>query len=373
MVDSSPQHTEAVHAPLAEVCPVSMDAATRLANQIFTTLSDPESVLYQVMAARNAAMEPDAQLGISPALLVNPSKSRIVARWQLQSGAVEGEVARNPEEALALWTVTKKDVPRLSIPAGLEPAVMDIAVKLQMRGGGPDIFAREEAAQMNIHPNSVINIVGGARNANRERIRTALEIAKLHELSRPLLATADPHRLLIEDEQKSVAEFAPGAKNELDLFMASAHSLGFRLEVDEHFGGMRFLPDSSAYTTLRHEATGTQMLVLAPKRHEGKTGLYNAYTCLDSHGALLYGAGFVLQGVDMVQVTSTHYGTMSIMNNLQAVHELRVSLGSFQVAGDNQPARNARTHLIEIGLTMDMLDTVLQEPALKTLATQEQA
>jgi len=175
-------------------------------------------------------------------------------------------------------------------------------------------------------------------------------------------------RILQDGERQAVQAFAPDAKNEQQLFVASAKAEGWEAHPD-NIDGSTFLPDGSSYIKMIHQQTAREMFVFAPVRQtdeHGKpqSGVFNAYKSLLVHGQAELGSG--IEGEDIVHITSTHYGPMAVMNNLLAVHELRTRVGSFQVVGDNQPAtRGPQAHLIEIGKTLDRIDVALQRPALR--------
>lgn len=359
---------------LPPVSEASLIAARAVFDPLMAELSNPTSVLYEVAADRASRMPEDAKLGISPSLLVDPTRSGIVVpRYQLQGGELPANVrVTTPEQAVVLWTVQSKDsVPKLRVPEGKGQAVMEVADKMQMRGGGLVIFAREEAAQVPVSPRTLIKIDGAARNANRERITTALALSgEIEDYTRPILATVDPTRILRDDERQVVQSFAPNALNEQELFIDSARDKGFELDKDGY--GARYLPDGSTYVTMTHGQSGRRMVVLAPRKYDNQNGVYNGYQALVKHGSELPGMqGFEFNGTDLVAVTSSHYGPMSVMNSLRAAHTLRVDLGSYRVIGDNQPTRKEQAHLIEIGLTLDAAAKAMQDPAIKAALLQE--
>jgi hypothetical protein len=64
-----------------------------------------------------------------------------------------------------------------------------------------------------------------------------------------------------------------------------------------------------------------------------------------------------------VYVTSTHYGLMGALNNLEFVHRERTSLKGFVVLGDNQPkTRKAQAHNIEFATAIVKLDDMAEDP-----------
>ncbi len=368
--------------PLPPVCEVSLAAARRIFDPLAAELRNPTSALYAVMADRAARMQGESLFGISSALLVDPTRSGTVARYQLQSGEMPNDTEGiTPEQAVVLWAANSKaDVPKLRVPEGQGPRIMEVADSLQMRGGGPTIFERSEAARVPLTERTLVKIDGAARNANRERIKSALAYVEATGYSRPIVATVDPSRMLKDDEKRVVASFAPNAQNEQELFIDSARANGFVLEQDGY--GARYLPDGSTYVTMAREGSegnpSARLIVLAPRKNEGKNegenGVYNGYQTLINHGSQLPGfegdgdtgeGRFVFEGTGMVAVTSTHYGTMSVVNNFKATHQLRTSLGSYHVIGDNQPARNEQAHLIEIGLTLNAMARAMEIPALR--------
>lgn len=241
---------------------------------------------------------------------------------------------------------------------------MALADAMQMRGGGPVIFERAEAGRVPCTKRTLLKIDGGARNALNERIETALSYVEASGYVLPIVATVDPSRILDDKERAAVASFAPSALNEQELFIDSALSKGFTLDAQRY--GARHLPDGSSYVTMRHAQSGAGLVVLSPHKYPDETtpgkyrnGVYNGYQALIKHGADLPGmSDFVFEGSDMVVVTGTHYGAMSVVNNLYEAHDLRVSVGSYHVIGDNQPesSRKPQAHLIEQGYVIEAID-----------------
>lgn len=353
------------------VCRASLEAARGITEPLVLELQDPDSVLYAVVALRNSQLPKDAILGSAPGLLVHPPGIDInIARYRLQPGVLPEDAAASvPVHQLPLlWAPETATLPRLAVPEGAGDRVMAVADRLQMRGGGPTIFAREEVRQMRFGPNTKIKISAAARNASRQRVRSGLALLEAHpDYDQPIIATANPRRKLREDEHEVVKEFAPEAKNELELFIDSAIAEGFMIPEGERYG-VRILGGDS-YKWMHHP-NGAKMLVLAPElleKEDGtkQTGLYNGYQSLLMNGTELLGESFQLEGSDMIYITSTHYGTMAIVNNLVAVHGLRTNLNSFQVLGDNQPARTPQAHLIEVGLTLEGARKATEESVLK--------
>jgi hypothetical protein len=253
------------------------------------------------------------------------------------------------------------------VPEGGDDQVMAIADAMEMRGGGPVIFAREEVGEMEKRPHTLLHVVGAANNANRQRVQSALAYAEAHGLEQPIVATVDSLRVLRDKEREVVREFAPEATNELELFVDSAIHQGFEPAAADNRYGVRILPDGSSYLKMRHP-NGAQLVVMAPAKHmkaDGKkqSGVYNAYHAFTQHPEVV-GEDFRLAGSNVIHVTSSHYGAMAAMNNLNAAHELRTSVGSFRVIGDNQPARTPQAHLIEIGMTTNALDGAMGDPRL---------
>jgi len=366
--------------PLPPVCEVSLAAAKGISDSLMTEMGHSTSVLYAAIADRNARMKPEARLGIGPALLVDPTRSGVVPRHLLQSGEVPKAVpGMTLEQAVMLWTVESKDeIPKLRVPKGEGPRLMAVADALQMRGGGPTIFAREEVALVPHTEKTLVKIDGAANNANWERVATALAYADERGYKRPIVATVDVTRELGVKERAAVASFAPKAQNEMELFIDSARNKhGFVLDQDAtSYGGTRYLPDGSPYVTMileREDREPVRLIVLAPRR-DWENGVFNGYQTLIKYGSQLPGldadeasdrAGFVFDGTDMVTVTGTHYGPMSVMNNLRATHELRARLGSYHVIGDNQKARTEDAHLYEVGFTWDAIRKAMGQPALR--------
>jgi hypothetical protein len=56
---------------------------------------------------------------------------------------------------------------------------------------------------------------------------------------------------------------------------------------------------------------------------------------------------------------------MAALNNLEAVEELGMRIGSFKVIGDNQPGRTAQAHLIEIGNVLGKADKLVHRQSLR--------
>lgn len=341
-----------------QVCPVSLESARQITGPLLEQVTDPFSVVYTVANDRASRMQPGSRLGIAPILHVDPSRSGAnAARYMFQNGEMPVGSVDSPEQAVILWmTKDKGDVPPLRVPDGESDRVMGLADEMQMRGGGPLIYAREEVENIDVAYNEVRIISAGANRANRERIRTAMEIARHHDLKYPMVITTDPTRVLREGERNNVASFAPEAGNEHQLVIDSARAEG--LVLDTSLYGMICLPDGSMYQTMTHKETGERLIVLAPAKKSNGSGMYNAYNTLAVHGATILGeSDFVIDGANISHVTSTHYGAMATMNNLVATTRLRLQLGSFKVVGDNQPkTRLAQAHLIEVGLTLNAFD-----------------
>ncbi|HUD10135.1 MAG TPA: hypothetical protein VMR28_00500 [Candidatus Saccharimonadales bacterium] len=354
-----------------EVCQASLEAASQISGPILSELSNHESILYIVSADRLAGLPVEDRLGIAALLHPDPAKSGvIVERWRLQEGRLPHDASDDgaPERMVALWAANVAAIPRLKVPEGAESEVMNLGDKLQMRGGGPVVFAREEINKMQRLPKTLVKIDGAANNAPFERIKSALAYAEIHGLEQPIVATVNPFRFLKDAEREKIASFAPEAKNELELFVDSGISNGFISSGHDRYG-VRFLPDTTSYLEMQHQ-NGTRLVVLAPPqalREDGskQTGVYNGYRSLMNNPQVL-GEGFNLADSDVIQVTSSHYGTMAAMNNLMSVSDLDISLGSYRVIGDNQPTRTAQAHLIEIGLTTNALLEAMNNPRLAT-------
>ena len=372
VVDSS---AEEIQLP---VCEVSVAAAIQMFDPMLADWRSSNSVICAVSADRMArSSTPDALLGIAPSLLVDPSRSGVrVPRYQLQEGKLPADaIPDTAEQAVVLWLAyDKDDVAELRIPEGLSEGVWTLADAMQMRGGGPVIFHRGEANRLNVDGDTAVHVIGGANNAPRERIETTLTVMQEKGLTQPLIATVDRSRNLKDKERKVVAAFAPHARNEYELFLDSARDKGFTLDADAY--GVRSLPDGSFYVTMTH-SSGQKMIVFAPKAQvnetgKKRTGLFNAYHMFQLHGQQigeitdtndqpLFPEGFSWQGRDIVHVSGTHYGPMAAMNNLEAVTELGMQIGSFKVIGDNQPGRTDQAHLIEIGNTLGKADTLIRQ------------
>jgi hypothetical protein len=191
-----------------------------------------------------------------------------------------------------------------------------------------------------------------------------LSYVEANGVEQPIVATVDPFRILKDPERQKVSDFAPEATNELELFVDSAISNGFA-SSDQNRYGVRFLPDHSSYLEMFHE-NGTKLVVLAPPqqtRADGskQSGVYNGYNSLIKNPQIV-SEDFSLSGSGVIQITSSHYGPMAVMNNLRAVDDLRVTLNSYRVIGDNQTSRTAQAHLIEIGLTANALLEAVGNP-----------
>ncbi len=350
-----------------EVCQASLEAAQQIAAPILAELADPESVLYAVASDRISGLPPEQRLGVAPLLLTDPSRSGVVVeRWRLQGGELPADAsdADDPEKMVALWSSKTTDIPPLRVPEGADEPVMDIADRLQMRGGGSIVFAREEIGEMEKQPRTLLQVVGAANRANIERTKSALAYAEAHGLEGPMLATVNPRRVLKDREREVVKEFAPEATNELELFVDSAIDQGFIAPEGNRYG-VRYLPDGSTYMMMEHPS-GLTMVVLAPASHVGedganKSGVYNAYRALSLHPEVV-SDDFRLEDSNVIHVTSSHYGPMAVMNNLRAVDDLRTSVESFRVIGDNKPGRTSQAHLIEIGMTTNALDAAMSNP-----------
>lgn len=365
-----------------EVCEASIDATRNITHQFLGEFERPDSIIYDVIADRAARMPDEERLGLVPGFLLDPSKSGVVvARWEQQEGKLpDYATADDPDRMVVLWAAASGSIPPLTVPEGGGPKVMNFADRLGMRGaepiiengGQPVIFERSEVERMPVGPNTLLNVAAGAKGAGRERIRTAKAIVEAHDFQNPIVATTKPERFLMPEEREAVAGFAPSATNEFELFVASVVAEGFTPHESNAYGS-RFLPDGSSYIRMK-DADGVELIVLAPKvqyQDDGseQSGVFNAYKTLSEHGALIDGiqdgADFTLQGKDVIQVTSTHYGPPAVLNNLLAVHDLAMTVGSFYVAGDNQPARTERAHLIEQSRTLGQLDRALQIPPIK--------
>lgn len=355
------------------VCPVSLEVAQQITRPLLDALRDPESILYRVASERISGLPIEDVANLATLLVPDPSRSGvIVARYLQQAGKLPAEVTASPEKAVALWSANAAGIPKLKVPEGADSAVMDLGDRLQLRGGGPIIFAREEVSRMVHLPNTLLHVKGGARNAMRERLDSALAYHEVYgNPEQPIVATVDPSRLLGEGELVAVARFAPEAVNELELFVDSAIDRGFVGSTDNRYG-VRSLPDGSSYLRMHHQ-NGAQLLVLAPRpaqRADGskQSGVFNDYHALINHPGLV-GSSFKLEGSNVIQVTSSHYGSMAVMNNLRAVHDLRhelpAGIESFRVVGDNQAVRTVQAHLIEIGYTTQALMEAVQDPHLR--------
>lgn len=354
------------------VSPVAVEAARTIYTALSTELKDPDSVLYEAVATRWATMPEEAQFGIGRLLLTDPMKSGVTfERYRLQSGAIpeSGVDDSSIERTVALWSTVGSAVPKLVVPEGADERVMRVADSMQMRGGGPVVYSREQVAQVPVSDGTVLHVVGAANNAPRERVQSALAFIESHNApDARIIATVDASRVLRQAELDKVASFAPNAKNEAELMIDSAVSQGFVASADNRYG-TRTLQDGSSYTTLRH-ANGATLILLQPAPHtkdDGtkQTGVFNAYSALLKNPDLL-GGDLTLEDSNIVHISSTHYGAMAILNNLRAVHELRFSTEAFHVIGDNQSSRTAQAHLIELGLATDAIDQMLREPTLKT-------
>jgi hypothetical protein len=363
-------------------CEASIKATQQVIDPLLAELGDPRSVFYDIAAERVAHADPETRLGIVPSLLVDPLRSSVrVARHRLQDGGLPADAApATADEAVVLWyALDKNAIPELRVPESMEERVMAVADSIQMRGGGPLIFHRGEVARLGVTDNTVVHIKGAARNACRERIQTALAVAQETDLRHPLIATVDLTRLLRDDERKAVESFAPNAKNEYQLFLDSARNQGFTLDTSPY--GVDTLPDGSLYVTMTHDS-GQKMIVFAPTAQRDETGkkragVFNDYSMFQLHqqqiseitdatGQVVFPDGFSWQGKDVVHVTSTHYGPMAALNNLEAVAELGMQVGSFKVIGDNQPGRTAQAHFIEIGNLLNKADRLMtEEPSLR--------
>lgn len=357
------------------VCTVAVDAARTLYRPLQQELSQPNSILYEAVANRWSGLAEEARFGIGRLLLTDPLKSGVVfERYRIQSGSTpsEGVDESSIERTVALWANNNAAIPKLTVPIGADERVMTVADSLQMRGGGPVVFSREQAFEVPLAPSTVLHIVGAANNAPRERVQTAIDYVEVHNApDTRIIATADPSRQLQQTELEKVAPFAPNATNEAELFIDSAVSKGFMTSADNPYG-TRTLKDGSSYTTLRH-SNGASMILLQPKpyvKEDGtkQTGVFNAYKALINNPHLL-GGELTIEDSELVHISATHYGAMAILNHLRAVHELSIPTESFHVIGDNQPSRNAQAHLIEIGLVTDAFDQILRNPVLKTAVT----
>ena len=327
-------------------------------------------------------MPVEERFGIAAALSVDPRRTGVVVpRFVQQAGELPADaITSDPDEQVSLWVATAANIPKLEVPNGWDAEIMAVADRLEMRGGGPHIYSREEAEQVAVHHDSIIRINAAARGASRQRILTALELKKIHpEHHLPLFATTDLNRVLGREERSSkvVAEIASEARNELELFVDSAYSLGFVagsraddgsfLPSSDHYlrYGVRF-SSQGAYQWLGR-ASGEQILLFAPNKHVrpqggAQSGLYDAYYALGMNDEVLNGAGFQLAGRHIVDVTSSHYGLMAGLSNVRAVHELNAGLGSYVVVGDNQPdTRTAKAHLIEIGHAANAIEDMRRD------------
>ncbi len=352
---------------LPPVCEVSLGAAETLLGPLQDDLRNSKSVVHAVVADRLARMSAEGQFGIAPLFLTDPSRSGVrLPRHAMQSGEMpESSQGMTPEQAVVLWAAPKEALPKLRVPEGEDARVMNLADRMQMRGGGPIVFERSEVGNVPLTPNTLVRIDGGAKNAPRERIRTAIAYAQEKGYGRPIIATVNPSRTLKPDEREAITGFAPTATNEHELFIDSAVAEGLSLDGDRY--GVHHLPDGSTYATLTHQESGIRLILLAPHRLPDANAVMNSYQTLATHGADLPGLeDFIFEGTDMVAVTGTHYGAMSVMNNLLAVHDLRTTLGAYYVIGDNQASRPAQAHLIEVGLVLDAVDRKIPKyPALR--------
>ena len=189
----------------AEICAASLEAARQIVAPLNAELSNPDSVLYRVVAERIAGGGAENQLGIAPLLSVDPMGTGvIVERYRMQTGELPTDATddSSPERMVAMWASDGKKLPRLQVPEGSEPAVMTLADKLHLRGGGPVIFAREEVAQVPLGPNTLLHVSGAANNAPRERLTSALAYLEAHKAAAvPIIATVDPSRTLKDAER----------------------------------------------------------------------------------------------------------------------------------------------------------------------------
>lgn len=347
----------------------SLRVAQGTIHALLSVLSDPDTpALREIMMKRQMSIPNIDLLESAGRLLsVDPHKSGIrVPRYQIQDGSLPTESIEadinDADKVLTLWSTTAEHIPKLVCPESLQQDVLLISRALGMFGGGPNMFSREEAKLVAVTDASVVNIVGGANRANIERIRTAIALLTAHSYPDvPVIATVNPYRVMKQPEREKVAEFAPDATNEFELFVASALTEGFVPDQANLFGS-KILPNGASFIRLNHPQTGVTMIVLCSEKLDEKTGVFKAYSTLQSYGDAIIGYGFSLDKADMVHVTSTHYAPMAGLNNFEAARELGIRFGSFQTIGDNQPTRSPQAHLIEIGAAVGKAAKLLQDP-----------
>jgi hypothetical protein len=384
-----------------EICQVSLNAVRSLTGPMIEALGDHTSVLYDVMNYRIARMEGSAQLdAVVSRMAIDPMGSGIILpRYQLQGGEIPEDAAAtvaSADQMISLWTVDNDaKIPPLIMPPGADDKMMYLAAKSQMMGGGPVIFAREDlktreeeadpAKNIVLDDDSLIEISAAARNAVWNRIKSAMELREKNpHYKHRILLTADPTRQLSSEpnggERKVVESFAPKATNELELAIDSAKKEGFVMAPDQEYG-FRYLPDGTGYMLMYHPEKDIEMAVVTPAKqsHEKRirnadgsegvvtvleTGLFNSHAALLKHGDVLTGRkDFKLSNSRLVYVTSTHYGLMGALNNLEFVHRERTSLKGFVVLGDNQPkTRKAQAHNIEFATAIVKLDDMAEDP-----------
>lgn len=381
-----------------EICEVSLDAVKSLIAPTMNALNDHTSVLYDVMNYRVARMEGPGQLdAVVSRIAIDPLRNGIVVpRYQLQGGEIPDEAAASVADAdqiISLWTVDKEfKIPKLLVPPGGDERLMKLAARSQLMGGGPIIFAREELKTKDeeadptknviLDNDTVVEISAAARNAIWQRLKTAKELLQKNpDYKHRILLTVDPTRQLGntappggKSERDVVASFAPNATNELELALSSAKKEGFVPAADQEYG-FRYLPDGSGYMIMEHPELGIEMAVVTPAKQQHakddeaktivkETGLFNAHTALLKHGDVLTGReNFKLRDSKVVYITSTHYGLMGAINNLEFVQREKTSIKGFVVVGDNQPkTRGAQAHLTEFAVAIDKLDVMTENP-----------
>lgn len=341
----------------------SFEPVKQLHDTLLADLSDPDGVLLATYNARLAASDAETKLGIAPSLHIDPSRSGVnVERWQMQSGLMPESANGDAEQVLALWSGKKSGLAPLKLPEEKGEAMMALADKMEMRGGGPFVYSREEAARVTIDDETTVHVHGGANKANIERLKTVLELLKHNpDYSRPVIATASFSRVLRDAEREAVREFAPNATTEVELLLSSALHVGFLPSGDFS----KQFSDGTVLHTLTHPELTVPLYVVAPPRNENengkpRTGVYNAYRSLLENEEL---GGL---GKHIVAVTSTHYGPMALVNNLKTARDLRVDTESIRVIGDNQPqTRKPQAHLIEAGLTVGALFELYSDPTMQ--------
>ncbi len=345
----------------------SMHVARDVANPFIGMLSDTENPYSKCAMDRLARMSAEARQGFVSSLLVDPSRSGIVfPRYQLDGRApldVDGE---EPDKVVALWSALAKDIPKLVVPEELRASVMASSERLGMMGRTEHMLATEEAERIRLGENTMLHIRGAANKANRVRLVTANEVLKSQDPDTAknalLIATTDATRQLKPAEKAIVKDFAPDAENEFELFIASAIAEGYAPHP-KNMTGPKILPDGTISISLLHGTLGTELVLVSPKKYEtstGKhaTGLFNAYAALQAYGSRIVRPDFSLNGLDIVEVTSSHYMPVAVLNNLDATAKLELNLGSIRAIGDVQPKRSADAYLVEFGLFMNRIESL---------------